>query len=38
LSRWTDADAAVAYDAAISRTADTAERAFLQRRRRALQA
>jgi RNA polymerase sigma-70 factor, ECF subfamily len=31
-----DADAALAYDAAIARTANAAERAFLQRRRREL--
>jgi RNA polymerase sigma-70 factor (ECF subfamily) len=32
-----DADAAVAYDAAIARTANTAEQAFLRRRRRELE-
>ena len=31
-----DADAALAYDAAIARTANTAEQAFLRRRRREL--
>ena len=31
-----NADAAIAYDAAIARTANTAERAFLQRRRQSL--